>query len=219
MGLLRILSRGKSMNMMDRYKINYLYHFTHVDNMTSIWAHGLLSHNQAHQSDYVTNDISNRMVNERRATREVFGRPLHDYVPLYFTPKNPMLYARKKYQDDIAILSLDPDLILREDAIFTDGNAASGGTSFFTEIQDVDKLDWDCIRDEWWVNFEDGTRKRCAEVLLPLGVPFQSIQRIIVRIEQTKRRLENVLQAQPIGETGERWPVEVEIQPRWYFAD
>ena len=30
-----------------RYGIDFLYHFTHVDNMPSIREHGLLSHNAA----------------------------------------------------------------------------------------------------------------------------------------------------------------------------
>ena len=46
----------------DRYGIDYLYHFTHMDNMPSMLEHGLLSHNEAHAKDVVEYDMSDSEV-------------------------------------------------------------------------------------------------------------------------------------------------------------
>ena len=193
--------------LQEQYRINYLYYLVHVDNMLSIHRRGLLSHNVAHGRGFVTTDIADQDVVGRRAVKEVFGKPLHDYVPTYFTPKNPMLFRRREIQDDIVILCLDRDLLLQDGTIFSDGNAASGGTSFFNDLRFIGKLDFDCIRAERWSDFEDGRRKRCAEVLVPDGIPFDKIEQIVLRTEVTRPRLPDALQTRK----------NVLVDSRWYF--
>ena len=55
--------------------------------------------------------------------------------------------------------------------IFTDGNAASEKTIFYEDAADLDALDWDCLEAEYWTDFDDGARKRCAEALVPVRIP------------------------------------------------
>ena len=158
----------------------HLYHMTHIDNLSSIMSYGLLSHNRAHRDRAVT-DISDRNVNERRAQFSIGGKPLHDYVPLYFNPKNPMLYRRREIQDDIAILAVSRQALFWRGVWFTDGNAASNDTEFYNDLNDLSRLDWNCIWDEYWNHHYDGTRKRCAEVLVSNVIYPQWIEAIIVR--------------------------------------
>ena len=160
--------------------ISHLYHMTHINNLQNILERGLLSHNLAHRSRAVT-DISDRDVNDRRAWRSIDGKPLHEYVPLYFNPTNPMLYRRKGIQDSIAILAINKNLLSQEGVWFTDGNAASNGTAFYYYLNDLNNLDWDCIWDQYWNHHDDGRRKRCSEVLVPDSIHPSRIERIIVR--------------------------------------
>lgn len=201
------------------FRINYLYYLLPVDNMESVCRNGLLSHNNAHQRGLVRRDIADPRVNSLRANKDALGVPLHDYVPLYFTPKNPMLYRRREIQEDIAILCLDKDLLFREGVIFSDGNAASNRTRFFDDIQYLSILDWSCIRAVRWYGFPDGRRKRCAEVLVPNGIPFTDIQRIIVRNQQTLQEIDRALQTETSPESRARIRIEPEIQLRWYFEE
>lgn len=60
----------------------------------------------------------------------------------------------------------------QDGVIFTDGNAANGPTNFFNDVSRLADLDWDCIRSDYWNDFPDGVRIRCAEVLVPDTVPF-----------------------------------------------
>ena len=175
------------------YGIDFLYYITHVDNMPSILEHGLLSHNAAHQSGLVSEDISDSNVQELRAGKSAFGRPLHDYVPLYFNHKNPMLFVRREIQDDLVVLCVDRSLLVQDGVIFTDGNATNGPTNFFDDVSRLADLDWDCIWADYWNNFPDGGRIRCAEVLVPDAVPFDEIRRIRVRTANTRDRFDELM--------------------------
>lgn len=199
------------------YKIEHLYHLTSVDNLRSIIENGLLSHNCAHREGYVSRDISLQEVNDRRGFKSVYGRPLHGYVPLYFNPRNPMLAYRRAMQDSIAILCLDKSLLFQDETVFADGNAANNATAFYRDLQDLDKLDWQCINfpgNNWTrfegsrqVTFVENRRKRCAEVLIPDMIPPQHIERIVVRTRRSLFALDEIIKQR----------VEVVVRPELYF--
>lgn len=158
--------------------ISYLYHMTHKNNLENILRNGLLSHTQAHGGLNQV-DIADNQVNIRRGRREtIHNRSIHDYIPLYFNPKNPMLFKLRNIQDDVLILAIDRNLILNQNSIFTDGNAASQGTRFFNSIGQLTQLNWRCIRAEFWNDIADGKRIRCAEVLVFPRIEIASIKKI-----------------------------------------
>lgn len=149
--------------ILDEYDIDYIYHMTHYSNVKNIIKHDL----RAHTNEYVEENIDNKDVNSHREKREPHNnKKIHEYVPFYFNPRNPMLYANKEIQEDIVILALDRRLILRGGTLFTDGNAASNDTSFFDDIDDLGVLDWEAINAYSWNDYEDGKRTRMAEVLV-----------------------------------------------------
>lgn len=194
--------------IMKKRKINFLYYLAHVDNMPSISQNGLLSRNRVPECD-LAEDIADENVVETRQKKPFFDRSLLDFVPLYFTPKNPMLFARREIQDKIAILCLNKNLLLQEGTVFTDGNAASMETKYFRNLMALENLDWECIRAQHWPEFEDGKRKRCAEVLVPDQISFSHVQKIITRTGDA--------QSWVYEATGRK--KKVELQPRWYFYE
>lgn len=133
------------MDTLQEYGIEYLYHMTYINNLDSIIRNGLLSHNEAYRRGLIKADISHPDVQDRRANLRVDNIPLHEYVPLYFSPRNPMLYKRREIQEDIVILGIDPYLILEPNVIFSDGNAAAAETRFYRGIQMLDNLSWEVI--------------------------------------------------------------------------
>ena len=191
-------------------KINFLYYLVSIDNLISISQSGLLCRNRV-CGCVKTLDIADINIIERRQRKTIFDRSLLDFVPLYFTPRNPMLFSLrvKGIQDKIAILCLNKNLLLQEGTVFTDGNAASIETRYFRNPMDLENLDWDCIRAPRWPDFEDGRRKRCAEVLVPEQIPFSHVQKIITRTEDARSRV-----YETIGEK-----IKVELQPRCYFDE
>ena len=174
-------------NVLNDYHIQYLFHMTEISNLSNIFEHGLLSHNEAHSKGLNQVDIALQDVNQRRASkRPIYGISLHDFVPMYFNPKNPMLYKRSEKQNQIVILAIDRRAIYQDKSMFTDGNAASGPTNFYNELKNLEKLNWACIRDDYWSGYHDGKRVKCAETLTYPKVTLKHIQKIYCNNMQTK---------------------------------
>ena len=104
-----------------------------------------------------------------------------------------MLYKRREIQSELAILCLSKHVLLFNGAVFTDGNAASMDTQFFGDCRRLDRLDWACIRAPYWRDFQDGKRKRCAEVLVPDRLGLEHIQCLVVSNAEAERAVHEVL--------------------------
>jgi|YelNatPaOPRAMG01_1025707.scaffolds.fasta_scaffold50554_2 hypothetical protein len=61
----------------------FLYYLTHRDNVASILCKGILSKNRIEIAGLEYTSIAKDSVQRRRNRIEAFGRPIHDYVPLY----------------------------------------------------------------------------------------------------------------------------------------
>lgn len=185
MGTLRGLSDTA---IFDRYRIQHLEYMTPIGNLASITQHGILSHNGVQRAGISRTDISDQNVQNIRSAKLVGGRTLHGYVNLYFNSRNPMLYVRQGVQNDIAILCVNRHHIGRSGVWYSDGNAASGDTNFYYSPRRLYELNWDCIWADRWVDYGDGRRIRCAEVLVPDRVPLVEVQQVVVRTNEASRR-------------------------------
>ena len=67
-----------------------------------------------------------------------------------------MLYVNKEKQSILIILVFNNNLIYQQGALFTDGNASVNGTKFYNHINDLYKLNWKCLKSQYWNDFEDG---------------------------------------------------------------
>ena len=161
--------------------MDFLYHVTHVKNLDKIAKDGLLYRSLVQPNEPV--DISNEEVqNIRKQKRDpIYNKELHDYVPLFFRTKNPMLYRLRERRNALAVLCIDLNILEREKTIFTDGNAASHNTKFFASLEHLENLDWECLDAHYWTEFgEDSNRKRSAEVLVYKKIPQRSIMEVAV---------------------------------------
>ncbi|MGR5423313.1 DUF4433 domain-containing protein [Vibrio sp. PNB22_4_1] len=146
-----------------------LKHMTHLFNLESILEHGLQSHGNSFQKE----DISNRAVNDRRSRRDPhFNRSLHDYVPFYFNPRNAMLYkAQDEFDDKIVILGYSPDLLLQNEILVTNGNAACNDTLYSKNFNYLFQIDWDMVFSASWcqggVYDNERKQKMMSEALIP----------------------------------------------------
>lgn len=192
------------------YDIDYLYHMTHINNLASIIRFGLLSHNAARRLNVIQSDISDPDVQSIRASLKdkIYNRSLHEYVPLYFSPRNPMLYRRKEMQEDIVILGIDPNLLFESKIVISDGNAAAGDTAFYGSTDSLHKLKWEIVRAKFWNNLEDGKRVKCAEVLVPNSITADKILRVFC---YSSKHRETIIVAK------QGTPIKGLIKPEMYF--
>lgn len=184
----------------------FFYHMTHKDNVAGIMRHGILSHSAVRERcDIIPVDISDPAVQRHRSLWETeYYRPIHDYVPLYINPRNPMLYRRRELQQQIVILQISPSILRDNQHVFCDGNAASHDTRFSVDPEIVSSA-LDALNADYWNNVPDGKRRRCAEVLI---YPRVSPEHIVAAI------CNNVALADEMAGVAK---LKIEVNPSMFF--
>lgn len=192
------------MDIVSRYKqkgVYYLYYICHVNNLRSIVKYGLLSKNLINKNNIIFYDVSNRKVQARRDTVVINNKlKLHDYVNLYFDPRNPMMYTLYCHDktNSLCILCLDTSLLECEGVIVTDGNAAAELTHKNDAINGLNEIDFNRVFAADWtalnnraVYFEN-KRIKCAEILIKDSISFEYVKKIIVPNNNVKMYVDSL---------------------------
>lgn len=204
-----------------------LYHITHLDNLPGILQTGCL-HCQQKINEVGLHPVSIAYpgIQDRRAITSVPCGPggvLHDYVPFYFAPRSPMLYAIHKNQVEgyeggqVPIVHLVSSVVQMETAghrfVFTDGHATMSFTRFFTDPGDLDQVDWPLMQARYWHDTEqepDRKRRRQAEFLVYNQVSLAAIIGIGVINNPIQQRVEGLLATHHIE-------LPVRVRRNWYY--
>ena len=148
-----------------------LHYITPLANIPSIYTHGILSHKMTQKLEHKS--ISMQEIQERRAQVIVpGGRPLHEYVNLYFDARNPMMFLRKAAHLDLCVLRIAPSVLNIPGVVITDRNASSGYALFKPAPQGLAIVDKELVFAKDWTHadlIEYWNRKSAknAEVLVP----------------------------------------------------
>jgi hypothetical protein len=153
--------------------VKELYYITHIDNIPSIITDGILSHKRAFKHQHTS--VALEKVQARRAGKRVpGGRPLHEYVNLYFDARNPMLFRLVcADHSNLCILRIDREIIKTPGVVVTDRNASSDYVRFSNFPDGLELIDKDVLFAQYWKHPEDQIREwehisiKCAEVLVP----------------------------------------------------
>lgn len=187
---------------MNKNDIKELYFIAPIDNISSMFKHGLLSHNKIKADKIPHKSIAHEDVQKRRENKVIPGgkRKLHDYVNLYFNPRNSMMFSRKGLHAQICVLGVAADVLIEPQIIVTDGNASSAYTRFLPVSDGLKYLDKDLVFTEDWRDRDhyEMCRKRsaaCAEVLVPDQLPPSSIKKIYVSCEEAGEKIKSILVA------------------------
>ncbi|MBR6363848.1 MAG: DUF4433 domain-containing protein [Alphaproteobacteria bacterium] len=220
----------------------FLFHFTAFRNLKSILKNGALKSKNLLRREKITpiNIACNNIQDKRARTFVNNLYTLHDYVPFYFAPRSPMLFsvvgrnvpeAEETNQDNFIYFVTKTDNLCRLEFAFTDYQAVSAYASFYTNMADLNKIDWDLIFEQphlpkalapfpgycrYFQNRDTEPRyvkrkeARQAEFLVLGQVPLDKITMIVVKNEKLKNAVENVLHEFGII-------IKVEIREDWYF--
>lgn len=156
---------------MRREELKELHYITLIDNVLSICKQGILSHNRARKTPHQS--VAMPEIQERRRRVTVpGGRPLHDYVNLYFHARNPMMYRRRADHQTLCVLQVAIDVLDLPAVVITDRNASADYVRFDASPKGLSMVDRELTFAEIWTHsdvFEYWRRKsaRCAEVLVP----------------------------------------------------
>lgn len=171
------------------HRIDSIWYISHVENLASILEHGILSNSKSREIITNSTDISDPGAQRWRDRKEsVYSRSIHDYTPLYLNVRNPMLYVKRKINSSLCLIEVSVEIINTRKCVISDGNAASRETKFYAKDNQDLNIFWDVLSAEYWSNFPDGKRKRCAEVLVYPCVDKQFIRRIHFHSYDTLQR-------------------------------
>ena len=134
-----------------------VFRIVHKENVPWILENGLYCGNSTNQSPNWIH-IGNPELILKRARHQVpvaIGGVLNDYVPFYFTPFSPMManihsgrsvMQRPNTEIVILVSSLYRIQQLGLNYIFTDSHAYYSWTNFYTDLKDLDKIDWKILQ-------------------------------------------------------------------------
>gem|GEM_PF-1030976 len=169
-----------------------LYYLTPIENVPSILEKGILCYNEAYRIPHKS--IAEDSVQDIRENKNIGGRPIHDYVCLYFAKKTPMHYKRKEFEKNICYLCVDRSILLLPGVYISDGNAAAKETRFFCDLRKLKDISWELFPPEVRCYDGESKRKKQAEVLVPSKVPPDRIQKIVLYDENAKVSLKQKIE-------------------------
>ncbi|WP_299686772.1 DUF4433 domain-containing protein [uncultured Vibrio sp.] len=203
-----------------------IWRIVHRDNIEWILKNGLYAGNSPVCSDNWVN-IGNPELISKRSTHPVPigpGGTLHDYVPFYFTPFSPMLKniqsgwggIKKRDNSEIVILVSSLKNIDKQGIpfVFTDSHAYYMWSSFYDDLSDLDKIDWEIIQKRDFKRDADDPAKferYQAEALIHNHVPVEALVGMACFSDDVKQYLEQLVQ-----KSGHS--LQVVTRPGWYFS-
>lgn len=202
-----------------------IWRIVHRDNLPWILDHGLHCGNSTVKSPNWVN-IGNPELIDKRSRHPVPMAPggyLNDYVPFYFTPFSPMLRnintgwggITRRPNDEIVILVSSLRFVADRGLcyLFTDSHAYCRVAQFYTNLADLNKIDWRILQQRDFKRDPDDPAKfdrYQAEALIHNHLPVAGLIGIMCYTEAMKRSIEQEVQARQL-----RLPVYA--RPGWYF--
>jgi len=153
-----------------------LHYITAISNVASIMSHGILSHKRAKRIQH--DSVAMQEIQDRREKKTVpGGRPLHDYVNLYFNARNKMLFRVLRHGEvqhtDLCILRVKTGVLDLPDVVVVDRNASSDYARFIPAPGGLRNVDGDLAFAEYWTHPDNPIEEwlhgsiMCAEILVP----------------------------------------------------
>jgi hypothetical protein len=177
-------------------ELEELHYITRIENLTSISEHGILSHRRAAEIPHVSVAMS-EIQDIREAKVVPLGRPLHEYVNLYFHARNPMMWVRADQHDRLCVVRVSTAVLAIEGAVVTDQNASSKYVRFAPAPDGVAIVDRERTFAEDWrhpdqITYWRQKSMKCAEVLIPDRVPPELLSGVYASCEASRKAVEAI---------------------------
>lgn len=215
-----------------------LFHITAIANFPGICAaRALLSKSNGNLRGIAYQNIAHAGAQGVRSSRSVPDPPggvVHDFVPFYFAPRSPMLYALNGgkvegcnlRQEDVAHLETTIDRVTAggNDFVFYDRNATLAFSQSYIDLDRLDAVAWDLLTEppqldgfcKYWQNkrsdprYVDRMERRQAEFLVKNIVDLAKFIRVGVVDEKGASTVRAILTQHGIN-------LPVEVKRDWYF--
>jgi len=174
---------------LNREDLAELHYITPIENVPSIMASGILSNKLTKKIGHKS--CASQDIQERRAKVILpNGKPLHDYVNLYFNARNPMMHLLKDNHYELAVLAIDPNILDTSGVIVSDQNASREYALFKPAPDGLEMIDKNLIFAEFWthpdpIKHYEHKGIMCAEILVPNKIDAGFVLRAYVSSDQS----------------------------------
>lgn len=211
----------------------WLYRIIHWQNVEHILEFGLVNHKHPNANpNYVSighaqliGDRDEYMIKVKGSLDYNDFHHLGEFVPFYFGAHSVMLFmikhgyqGVKQYpQEEIVyfITSLEKIQESNREFLFSNIHAKRKNAEFYKSLDDLDKVDWNVVKDQDWKNREndlDRRDRKQAEFLVKDTVPIEALEYIVVQTEWMKNLL------QPLVEKYNRnHLLPIQVKPNLYY--
>jgi hypothetical protein len=202
-----------------------IFRIMHRSNVPWMLDHGVHCRNSNEVDPNYVNIGNPDLIEKRRVhpVRHKMGGTLSDYVPFYFTPFSPMMFnintgwngIRQRRNDEIVIL-VSSMFRLRELSLaflFTDMHAYLAAATFYSDLADLDKIDWDILQRRDFKRDQNDLGKvdrYQAEALVRQSLPLEGLLGIACYNQGAESYLTTELAKRELS-------MKVVKQPSWYF--
>lgn len=150
------------------------------------------------------------------------GGCLNDYVPFYFTPFSVMMRnintgwgVKQRPNEEIVILvsSMWRLQQLGVPFLFTDSHAFNTWANFYSDLADLDKIDWPLLQRRDFRRDPENPAKferYQAEALVFQHLPIQGILGIVCYTDVLRQQLEREVQSRGLA-------IPIHARTEWYF--
>lgn len=201
-----------------------IWRIVHRDNLPWILDNGLHCANSGVLSPSYVNIGNPDLIDKRRhrAVPIAPGGTLADYVPFYFTPFSVMMKnihsgwsVQQRRNEEIVILvsSLHRIEELGLPFTFTNAHAYPHWTSYYSDLEQLDQIDWKILQHRDFKRDPDDPRKMeryQAEALIHRHLPIEGLMGIICYTDVVKRRIEQEIQRRNLD-------LPIYTRTGWYF--
>jgi hypothetical protein len=204
-----------------------IVHITHISNLSSICSDGYLWSDAVRlQNGRCEQEIGLSRIKQRRLTEiEITcnaGTMVGQYVPFYFYIYSPMLFYIHKKNEDLSYKGGQEDIVhlvstleagiqwVEENQLkwaFSTGNAGAYFCDFYNTINDLNKINWDAVKQKYWNQCKDAKQ---AEFLVHEKFSWTVFKHIGVFDESRKAKVEQIINGH------EHKPI-VKIERNWYY--
>lgn len=177
--------------MLNRAEIDYLSYMTTEANLRSILIRGILSHNRVAALEHES--VADAEVQAIRSDKYCGNRALHDYVNLYFWPRNAMMY-RVRANETLCVVRVSTAVLDLPGVYYSSRNAAVGGATFHrVNGHEFPPLTFEEVYAQSWssngitdINIKEIMQ---AEVLVPDVVEPNGIEMVYARSKKQAARI------------------------------
>ena len=180
----------------------WLYHFTNIENLSTIIQNGLMCDSLLEEGKYINSGDSSIKA-RRKGIPVPFGGYVANYVPFYFAARSPMLY-RQHYtgtieNEHIVYLISSTEIFVSSKTPWccSNMNAACNDAEFFNTVEEMNThIKWDYINSRYWCNTDEHPRRReyrMAEFLVWNKIPWADIPYLAVFNDAASERVKKIL--------------------------